>query len=91
MSDIWASKSELLDSPADNAAAVTPNDSTDLAVVPRGLYVGGAGTLIVHMKDAAGDAASVSFVGVAGGSLLPIRPSRVLSTGTTATNIVAVW
>ena len=38
---------EGLTSPADNAAAVTPSDSTDLAFTSRALYVGGAGNIVV--------------------------------------------
>jgi hypothetical protein len=40
-------KAGLLDWPAIRAAAVTPNDSTDLTFVTRSLYVGAAGTVIV--------------------------------------------
>jgi hypothetical protein len=34
---------------------------------------------------------TVTFVGVAAGSVLPIRVARVNSTNTTATNIVALY
>lgn len=74
--------------PASNAVAVTPSDSTDLTYTTRALYVGGAGTVVVNMNDTG---SSISFVAVAAGSVLPIRVDRVRATGTTATNIVALY
>jgi hypothetical protein len=73
--------------PADDAVAVTPHDTTQLATVSRGLYVGGAGNVAVLMASGQ----TVTFVGVAAGSVLPIRVARVNSTNTTATNIVALY
>lgn len=78
---------EGLTSPADNAAAVTPSDSTDLAFNSRALYVGGAGNLVVTMAGG-GD---VTFTAVPAGSILPIRVSRVKATSTTATSIVNLY
>lgn len=69
------------------AAAVTPSDTTDLTITTRYLFVGGAGTLTVDMSNGA----TVLFTGVLAGSVLPIRVNRVRATGTTATNIVALW
>lgn len=37
-----------------NAAAVTPDNNTDLAFIPRGVYVGTSGHLAIHDID--GDA-----------------------------------
>lgn len=74
--------------PASSAIAVTPSDGTDLTFVARALYVGTAGNLVVRMN---GDKNNVTFTNVGDSSLLPIRVDRVLSTGTTATNIVALW
>ena len=72
---------------AGQGVAVTPNDSTDLAVTSRGIYVGGAGNLAVILDN---DTSAVTFIGVLAGSLLPIRARRVMATITTATSIVAV-
>ncbi|MBX5206701.1 hypothetical protein [Rhizobium sp. NZLR11] len=73
--------------PGSNAAVVTPNDSTDLGFTSRALFVGGAGNIAVTMAGGQ----SLTFTGVVAGAVLPIRVSRILVTGTTATNIVAVW
>jgi len=87
MADQHSSFVEGLMSPADNAAAVTPSDSTDLAFTSRALYVGGAGNIVVTMAGG-GD---VTFTAVPGGSILPVRVTRVKSTSTTATSIINLY
>lgn len=69
-----------------DARAVTKSDAT---VVPtfRGLYVGGAGDVAIRMASGA----SITFVAVPVGSLMTVQGDMVLSTGTTATNIVALY
>ena len=86
MSDEFASQSPGLDSPASRGVAVTPSDSTTLTT-SRALYVGGAGD--VAALTVGGD--SVTFVAVPAGTVLPIRVTKVLATGTTATSILALW
>ena len=72
--------------PAQDAAVVTPSDTADQGNV-RGLYVGGAGN--VSIVTAAGN--TCVFTGVTAGSILPVRCTKVRSTGTTATTIVALY
>lgn len=72
--------------PADNAFAVTPNDSTDLTTTARALYIGSTGN--VKVTTAGGD--TVTFSSAAAGTIIPMRVQRVFSTGTTATNILAL-
>lgn len=74
--------------PAVYAVAVTPSDNDDLANVSRALYVGGAGNVNVHML---GSRTAVVFSGVPAGTILPIRVRRVLSTSTTATQILNLY
>lgn len=71
--------------PAYDAASVTPSDTTRLGGV-RALYIGGPGN--VKITTEAG--ADVTFTGVLGGSILPVRATRVYATGTTATNIISL-
>lgn len=73
--------------PARDAALVAPSNSADLAQLPRALFVGTAGNVAVVM--AGGQA--VTFENCAAGSLLPVRPTRVLATGTTAGAVIALW
>lgn len=78
--------------PSRRAFAITPSNSTDFLVdagasVPKALYVGNTGDVAVQLVD---DGATVTFAAVPGGSILPIRPRRVLATGTTASGIVGL-
>lgn len=87
MADQHQFAAEGLTSPADNATAVTPSDSTDLSYTSRALYVGGAGNIVVTMAGG-GD---VTFTAVPAGSILPVRVTRVKSTSTTATAIINLY
>jgi hypothetical protein len=72
---------------ARTAVAVTPSDTTDLEITVRALYVGGSGDVAVLMLGGQ----TVTFVGVAAGTILPICVTRVLATGTDAgLNILAL-
>jgi hypothetical protein len=71
---------------AHSALAVTPSDSTVIPIT-RALYVGGAGNLNVVMAD---DENTVLFTAVPAGTILPIQVSKVMSTSTTATSIIAL-
>ena len=74
--------------PATGAFAITPSDSTDLPRVTRAIYVGGGGDVTVQPLLASDD--TVTFTAVPTGAVLPIRASRVLDTGTTATDLVGL-
>lgn len=76
-----------IDSPVESGFSVTPNDSTDLAHPTRGIYVGGTGNLSVILRG--GD--TVTFQNLVAGIIHPIQASRIRSTGTTATGIIAVY
>lgn len=90
MADPFEKFGSAIDSPARYAEAVTPSNSADLPTVARGLYTGAGGSIAVYMEgDDSGT--SVVFSDAPAGAVIPIRVRRVLSTGTTATNIVALW
>ena len=67
-----------------NAAAVTPSDATVLNCL--GLYVGGAGNVVVETQNGA----TVTFSSVPAGSWIWMQINKVKA-ATAATNIVAVW
>ena len=75
------------------AAAVTPSDTVDIAAVTGGsnngcvLYIGGFGD--VKVLTVGGDA--ITFAGVNGGTFMPVQVLKVFATGTSATDIVALW
>lgn len=68
-----------------DGASVTPMDGT--AQNYNALYVGSGGSLAVTLRDSS---ASVTFVNVGDGEFLPLRVKYILSTGTTATNIIGL-
>jgi hypothetical protein len=68
-------------------AVVTPHDTTNLARLTRGLYVGGTGNLVAVMDDGT----TCLFSAIPVGTILPIQCKRVNSTSTTATLIVALY
>jgi hypothetical protein len=68
-----------------NAAAVTTNDTTVIPIT-RGLYIGVTGDVAVRMESGV----SVTFKAAPVG-ILPIQVDMVKLTGTTATNILALY
>lgn len=72
--------------PATEGEHVIPSDSNGLSSTCRALWVGGAGAIRVLLVGGN----DLTFSGVTAGTLLPLRATKVFSTGTTATLIVAV-
>jgi hypothetical protein len=68
-------------------AAVTKSDATVLNPT-RALWVGGAGNVAVIFTKGS---AAVTLTGVPAGTLLPVQVTKVMSTNTTATDIVALY
>lgn len=69
------------------AVAITPHDTNTIENT-RGIYVGGAGNVTLKFADSA---AAVTLVAVPVGTFLPVQAVMVLATGTTATNLVALY
>ncbi len=86
MADDFANRGPVLDSPAESGVAVTPHDSNNLPNTTRALWVGVSGDVSVEMKTSG---TALVFKNAQG--LLPYRVTRVNSTNTTATDIVALW
>ncbi|WP_036286427.1 hypothetical protein [Methylosinus sp. PW1] len=80
MSDTFASFQPGLSDVATRHFAVTPSDSTDLAVKPRAIFCKVAGD--VAIRDEGGTDITYTLTQ---GQILPFRGVRILSTGTTAT------
>lgn len=76
-----------LTAPARDAAAVVPSDTVDLPFLPRAIYVGQTGTVVLRMANGG----SVTFTNAQAGSFLPVRAAGIAATGTTATGLVALW
>lgn len=76
-----------LTSPIMNAFAVTPHDTNALTNDSRAIYIGSGGNIV--LVTTGGD--TITLVGVLGGTIYSIRANIIKSTGTTATNIVALY
>lgn len=80
-------------SPADEAVVVVPSDTVNqfgtgaTSPLTRGLYVGGTGDVSVQMANIG---TAVVFKAVPVGTILPIIITRVNSTNTTASLMVAL-
>jgi hypothetical protein len=75
--------SPSINQPSSEWVAVTPDDDTDLAFLPRAVWVGTGGDLTCITEEG-----STTTITVPDATLLPVRPARIKSTGTTATGIV---
>jgi hypothetical protein len=81
-------KTEVANASARKATAVTPNDTTNLSGgATKGLYVGVTGNVVVTMADGT----DATFTNLSSGAIHPISVLKVKATGTTATNILAVY
>ena len=75
------------------AASVTPSDTANIPSVSGGtnngcvLYVGSAGNL--RVQTVGGD--DVTFNNINTGAFTPVQIVKVYATGTTASNILALW
>ena len=75
--------------PAAFAVAITPSDALDLDTRSRGIYIGTNGDLAVRMAGNPGT--TVTFQNVVAGSVLPLRVTRIMTTGTTAGGLIAIF
>lgn len=74
--------------PVRRMAAIAPDDNTDLTEIPQSIYVGVAGDIVVQM---AGDTGGTSITMTVAQGYHPLCVDRVLATGTTASNIIALY
>jgi hypothetical protein len=77
---------QSVDGSVRGAKAVTPSDTVDIPVTD-GIYIGTTGNLAVVMEDGN----TVTYTSIAAGICHPLGVTRVNSTNTTASNIVALY
>lgn len=88
MTDPFKSHETSLTSPARNGFSITPDDSADLSITCRALFIGGGGDISAIL---AGDSTTILLKGVPTGTVLPIAVRRIEATLTTATDIVGLY
>lgn len=83
-------KNDYVDSPfqpSRNPFPVVPDDRNELPMLPKALYVGTGGDVILRGVDGAED---VLLRNVASGQIIDVRARYVRATGTTAADIVGL-
>lgn len=75
------------DNPYEYGAALTKSDATTFTAT-RALFVSGTGDVAVTM---AGDGAAIVFKAVPAATILKVRATQLRSTGTSATDVIALW
>jgi hypothetical protein len=86
MTDRFATNATSANGPATHAFAITPDDANDISEPTRGLYTGTGGDIALVMLSGA----SLTLTEVTPGIVLPLRVTRVLATGTTATALAGL-
>ncbi len=85
MADQFSNYSAGIVAPAMGGAIVVLD--TAFTYPSRGIWVGGAGNVSALLSN--GD--TVILIGVLAGTLLPLRATKITTSGTSATNMVALW
>jgi hypothetical protein len=83
----YTGRADAISAPAQRGFTITPSDAVDLAAETRGLWIGASGDLALVL--ASGD--EVTIAGAVGGTLLPLRVTRVKATGTSAAQLVGLY
>lgn len=78
---------DSLTAPSRNCFSITQSDAAALPFLPKAIYVGTGGNLVVRAIDGSSD---VRFTNVASGTILDIRVTSVRATGTTAANLIGL-
>ena len=88
MADPFSGAVDSVSAPATRAVAVAPHDVNALADIPKALFVGTGGTLVMRGVNGAADSV---WKNVPDGSVLPFRAQFIRATGTTAADILALY
>ncbi len=83
----FSSTTDSLIAPARRCYAIQPDDAATLPILPKALFIGTGGNLVVRAVDSNDD---VLFANVPSGAILDIRAIAVRATGTTAADLVGL-
>lgn len=85
--DMMALNSDTASGPSRTPFAVIPHDSNELSVLPKALYIGTGGDVVLRGVDGTTD---VTFRNVGDGQIIDVRARYVRATGTSASDIVGL-
>lgn len=88
MADQFSNSADQVSAPATRAVAIVPHGANALGDIPKAIYVGTGGTIVMR---GVGGTADATWKGVPGGSILPFRAHYVRATGTTAADLLALY
>ncbi|KQN90906.1 hypothetical protein ASE95_11475 [Sphingomonas sp. Leaf231] len=86
MPDRFQNNNDSPVAPATAPFAIVPDDVTPLPNVPKGIYVGGGGTITLR---GVGGSEDVTYRNLPDASYVAVRALYVRATGTTATHLIA--
>ena len=86
MSDPFESHSDAPFAPSRAPYPIVPHDNQALALVPRGIYVGTGGDIVLRGVDGQTD---VTYRNLPDASYVAVRALFVRATGTTAADLIA--
>jgi hypothetical protein len=86
MADKFQNSADSPSAPATAPYSIQPDDLAPLPSVPRGIYIGGGGTLVLRGVEGSED---VTYRNLPDASYVAVRALYVRATGTTATNLIA--
>lgn len=86
MPDKFQNSSDSASAPATAPYSIQPDDTAPLPSIPRGIYVGGGGTLVLRGIEGSED---VAYRNLPDASYVAVRALYVRATGTTATHLIA--
>ncbi|WP_404479910.1 hypothetical protein [Novosphingobium sp. BL-52-GroH] len=85
MSDPFQTHADAAFAPSRAPFAIVPSDSQALALVPKGIYVGTGGDVVLRGVDGTAD---VTYRNLPDASYVAVRAAFVRATGTTASDLV---
>jgi hypothetical protein len=86
MPDRFQNNADSAAAPATAPFAIVPDDVNPLPWVPKGIYVGGGGTITLR---GVGGSEDVTYRNLPDASYVAVRALYVRATGTTATSLIA--
>ena len=85
--DPFAGVADSIVAPASNCFVITPDDTNDLTIASKAVFVGTGGDLV--LRPIAGDE-DVTFRNVPDGSVLDVRVRAIRASGTTASDLIGL-